>query len=117
MARVDLGRLRTLVEQKYLSVERHPEADLYIWNYTPKTQFDRYWMDETRMRRGLITTGDGTVVSRPFAKFFGVDELPSVGLARPQEPFEVYERLDGSLGILYWVGSEPRVATQKDHSY
>jgi len=41
-----------------------------------------------------------------------VDELPSVELALPQEPFEVYEKLDGSLGILYWVDDEPRVATR-----
>jgi RNA ligase len=112
MARVDLGRLRPLVEGRYLSVERHPEAHLYIWNYTPKTQFDRYWTDETRMCRGLITTADGTVVARPFAKFFGIDELPSIGLALPPEPFDVYEKLDGSLGIVYSVDGEPRVATR-----
>ncbi len=112
MARVDVGRLRALVEAKYLSVEQHPAADLFIWNYTPKTQFERYWTPETRTCRGLITAGDGTVVARPFEKFFGVDELPSVGLSLPEEPFEVYEKLDGSLGILYWVEGRPHVATR-----
>ena len=30
----------------------------------------------------------------------------------PNEPFEVYEKLDGSLGILYWLGDEPYIATR-----
>ena len=30
----------------------------------------------------------------------------------PDEPFEVYEKMDGSLGILYWVDSKPAIATR-----
>lgn len=30
----------------------------------------------------------------------------------PLEPFEVYDKPDGSLGILYWIGDTPHIATR-----
>jgi RNA ligase len=113
MATVDVAALRALVAQRYLTVQQHPAADLLIWNYTPKTQFERYWTPETRMCRGLITTSAGDVVARPFEKFFGVEELTGgLGATLPDEPFEAYEKLDGSLGILYHVEGSPYLATR-----
>jgi RNA ligase len=50
------------------------------------------------------------VVARPFQKFFNLEE--SENLILPDEPFEVYEKMDGSLGILYWVDSKPAIATR-----
>ena len=42
--------------------------------------------------------------------FFNLEE--SENLILPDEPFEVYEKMDGSLGILYWVDSKPAIATR-----
>lgn len=50
----------------------------------------------------------GTIIARPFSKFFNLEQ----GDALPEEPFEVYEKLDGSLRIHYWLGDEPYIATQ-----
>ena len=109
MANVNLNKLRDLVERGYLTVQKHPEADLLIFNYTAKTQYQGFWNDETLMSRGLITTSDGQILARPFEKFFNIDEYKD---KPPNEHFEVYEKLDGSLGILYWVGDEPRITTR-----
>lgn len=101
MATVDVDRLNELVSSGYLSCNRHPTADLLIWNYTPKTQFERHWTPETMMCRGLITDLEGSVKFRPFGKFFNVGEE---GTPLLEPPFEITEKMDGSLGILY---SEP----------
>jgi len=89
---VAIDVLRQLVKDGYLTARPHPTADLLIWNYTPKTQFERYWTPETLMCRGLITKADGTVVARSFPKFFNYEEYTG---QLPQEPFTVTEKLDG----------------------
>jgi hypothetical protein len=74
VVKIDLTELNKRVEQKLISVQKHPEADLYIYNYTPITQFKRHWDEYTLMSRGLILDGEGTVVARPFTKFFNYQE-------------------------------------------
>lgn len=106
---VDTDSLGHLVEEGYLTARPHPQADLVIYNYTTKTQYERYWTPETMMCRGLITTGSGTVVARPFPKFFNLEEHQE---PLPLEPFTVTTKMDGSLGILHFVGDAPFIATR-----
>ena len=103
-----------LVEEGYISRRRHPSEDLYILNYTPKTQYERFWNETTTACRGLVVDGSGTVRARCFRKFFNYDEVSSEVDRRLSSslPFRAYEKLDGSLGILYWIGDEPFVATR-----
>ena len=107
--KVNIERLQPLVEDGYLTCRPHPTADLVIWNYTPRCQFDRYWTPETMMCRGLITKSDGSVIARSFPKFFNYEEHQG---AIPLEPFKVTEKMDGSLGILYFVDGKPYLATR-----
>lgn len=97
-----------MINEKYISKRKHPTADLYIYNYTAKAQYDWVWNEATEQCRGLIMDGTGNVIARPFRKFFNLDE----GTVLPLVPFEVAEKLGGSLGILYWVGDEPYIATR-----
>jgi RNA ligase len=85
------------VEQGYVSVQKHPEIDLWIYNYTPKCVFEKFWNEVTLQCRGLILDRDFNIVARPFPKFFNIEEIQKL----PDEPFEVTQKLDGSLGILY----------------
>lgn len=105
----DLEAINRLVEARYISVQRHPRLDLHIYNYTPKTQFEGHWTPETRICRGLILDGRGNVVQRPFPKFFNLGEHDG---PIPEEPFVVYDKLDGSLGILLWEDGVPALATR-----
>lgn len=109
MEKIDIRRYRELEDEGYLIIQQHPEADLLIHNYSQKTQFERFWVPETLQSRGLITRPDGLVIARPFPKFFNVGEREE---AIPNESFEVYEKLDGSLGILYFFEGQPRIATR-----
>lgn len=102
------ARLKQLIETGYIAVQKHPAADLYIYNYTHKCQFDKVWNDLTMMCRGLIVSGDGRIVARPFKKFFNLEELEQV----PDIEFQVHEKYDGSLGILYWNGDTACIATR-----
>jgi RNA ligase len=107
---IPLQELALRIEQKYISVQKHPTEDLFIYNYTPKAQFEKLWDDITLQCRGLILDAGGRIIARPFRKFFNLEEhLPH---EIPNEPFEVYEKMDGSLGILYWANGKPYIATR-----
>lgn len=97
-----------LVTDGYISVQKHPKDDLFIYNYTHKCQFDKVWNKWTKMCRGIITDSLGNIKARPFEKFFNFEELDSV----PDIEFQVHEKYDGSLGILYWRGETACIATR-----
>jgi len=92
----------------------HPTLPLTIWNYTPKVQYGEnfkryvYWDEVTSQTRGLVTDDKGNVVARPFKKFFNLDENRHT----PTEEFEVFEKMDGSLGILFSYQGEWVLATR-----
>jgi RNA ligase len=85
-------------QERFVKVQKHPELDLFIVNYTPIAQFERKWTDVTLNSRGLIFDAAERVVARPFAKFFNLQEIEG---NLPKGPVEASEKMDGSLGILY----------------
>jgi len=95
---------RKMIDEGYISERKHPEFDLYIYNYTAKAQYDRVWNEATLNCRGLILDGEGNIVARPFPKFFNLGEYSKESALKelpPYKSFDVYDKLDGSLGILY----------------
>jgi len=98
---LDFKNLEKMIAEKYISVQKHPDLDLYIYNYTQKAQFDQVWNNETLQCRGLILDGQRNVVAKPFPKFFNYQEIIDKGGQIPAEDFIVTEKMDGSLGILY----------------
>ena len=107
---MNLEALELLVSQKYINVQKHPNAELFLYNYTQNTQYESLWNEYTLMCRGLILDAKGEIVARPFTKFFNWEEHKNHEI--PAEPFEVFEKMDGSLGILYWANDKPSIATR-----
>jgi RNA ligase len=107
----DPALLAGMVEQGYVRVQRHPSAPLVIHNYTEKCQYESVWNRVTLACRGLVSTVDGTVLARPFPKFFnhGQPDAPPVPL---DAPVVVTDKEDGSLGIVYHDGTGYAVATR-----
>lgn len=98
--RIDLRETEKEINAGNIRVQ-HSGTGLHIYNYTQDCQFRKRWSDLTIMARGLILDDVGNIVARPFPKFFNVEELQGLSIVPPNEPFEVYEKMDGSLGILY----------------
>jgi RNA ligase len=86
----------------------HPTLPLTIWNYSEKVQYDNLWDDITIQTRGLVTDDKGNIVARPFKKFFNDSEKKHT----PTPDFDVYEKMDGSLGILFHYDGEWVLATR-----
>jgi RNA ligase len=93
-----LNTLEKYHQEGLLYKQVHPTLPLTIWNYTEKVQYDGLWDDITLMCRGLVTDDKGNVVARPFKKFFNMEE----GKHTPTSDFEVYDKMDGSLGIFFY---------------
>ncbi|HTF82349.1 MAG TPA: T4 RnlA family RNA ligase, partial [Cytophagales bacterium] len=84
--------------------------ELYIYNYTQNAQYESVWNEVTLVCRGLIMDSNNHILARPFPKFFNLGEQPDQPI--PDEPFEIFEKLDGSLGILYWIEKKPYLASR-----
>ena len=103
------NQIEEYIKQKYITKRKHPTEELYIYNYTNKCQYDRKWDKITRMCRGLILDGEHNIISRPFPKFFNIEELDELP---PYNTYDVYEKYDGSLGISYFVNGKLGITTR-----
>jgi len=109
---LDVNKLDEMRRDGYIRQASHPELPYVSECYTKKTMFEQAWTHETRTCRGLIWNKDtGDVIARPFAKFFNWGE-PSCPMIEPDEWVKVWDKLDGSLGILYDTPGGPAVATK-----
>ena len=91
--KLNISLLEEMLEKGYVRKQQHPEAPLWIYNYTVEAQYERVWNDITLQCRGLILGHDYAVVARPFGKFFNLGEQENQHI--PNEPFEVYEKWMG----------------------
>lgn len=114
---LNFEKINEAIEEGLISRRKHPTQDLWILNYTQTVQIDRKWNQETISCRGLIVNDLNRVIARPFKKFFNIEELSyfrnylhNLYDVKYSEifrlPFKAYEKLDGSLGILYWDKKE-----------
>jgi RNA ligase len=86
------------------------EAGLQLFIYTPRCVYEDGWDEFAVMARGLIVDADaGRVVATPFPKFFNVGERRG---DVPDLPFEAFEKLDGSLIIVFHHAGRWRAATK-----
>ena len=79
-----------------------PNGPLTLYDYTNQCALKGNWNYHTRLARGAVLDESGTIISRPFAKFFNLDEREEVYFKNlPKELPEVAEKLDGSLVIVF----------------
>jgi T4 RnlA family RNA ligase len=110
MKKINEILLNQMVSEGYVHYQKHPTRDLFIYNYTQSAQYNRVWNEVTLMCRGLIMDASLNIMARPFPKFFNLGEYEDQVI--PDSDFEVYEKMDGSLGILYWSDDKPMIATR-----
>lgn len=99
---MDINQLNKFVSEKLLKKAKHPKYDLFIWNYSETVQVGRLWNPVLLKCRGLITDETGKIVARSFSKFFNIEETSEI----PNEKFRIFDKADGSLGILFFYNGE-----------
>ncbi len=111
---IDPTLLNEMIKAKYVRVQMHPTLPLRIFNYSETCAYSKTWNAATLKTRGLIVDADDNIIARPFEKFFNSTEHddPDRGGLPTDEPVAVTDKLDGSLGILYFVDSQPWIATR-----
>ena len=83
-----------------LVYERPGPHGLLLYVYSERCIYDAAWDDITTTARGLILDPTARrVVATPFPKFFNAGER---GQPIPDLPFEAFEKLDGSLIIIFY---------------
>ncbi len=96
------------------NIEAHYKDDLVMLSYKAPDSGTERWRALERVCQGLILEmGTGRVVARPFDKFFGWgDVAPAVPRPGKRQVSYVMEKVDGSLGIVYWNQGTVNVATK-----
>lgn len=104
-------------EKGLLRMVSSPCGELVLFNYSDQCTFERAWDEYTLAARGIIfEKATGKIVARPFGKFFNYEEHAQDGM-RPlsemlDQPHYIQEKMDGSLGIIYWWNDRWNVATR-----
>ncbi|MFK0179785.1 RNA ligase [Streptomyces xanthochromogenes] len=119
---IDLDRLipsaglASAVAAGHVVRKAHPELPLSIYSYSRACQYEQAWDEVTTRCRGLVVDDlRGVVVAHCLPKFFNVGEH---GVGRPyapplpDEPFEVFDKVDGSLGIVFHYDGRWRAASR-----
>ena len=106
----DLNILNKYISDGLVVKNDHPTLPISIYNYSRTCQYENKWDEITKACRGLILDQEGNVIAKGFDKFFNIEEHNPEEI--PNEPFEVFEKLDGSLGILFWYQGKWILATK-----
>jgi len=107
---VQLAELNFFDWHRFGNVYVKAEDDLLLFNYSAKAAYAGRWNFFECVSRGLMINGKtGEIVARPFDKFFNWGEG---GRTTTAPVMTIMEKMDGSLGILYRVGDNYRIATR-----
>ncbi|WP_069773460.1 RNA ligase [Streptomyces sp. LUP30] len=108
--------LAAALDAGHVTRKAHPELPLSIYTYTRTCQYERVWNRVTTRCRGLVADdGTGEIVALPLPKFFNVGEHEAgqpYAPGLPDEPFEVYDKVDGSLAVVFHYAGRWRVASK-----
>lgn len=109
--------LTAAIEAGHVTRKTHPTLPLSIYTYTRTAQYAQAWTPVTTECRGLIVDDKtGEIAAWPFPKFFNVHEH---NLGKPYapplpegQPFTVYDKVDGSLIIVFHYAGRWRTASK-----
>lgn len=101
---LDVGELEREIKDDKVNRRRHPALPLSIYSYGRACQYEQHWTPITVRTRGLVVDDTtGRVAAWCLPKFFNAGQHGKADYAPPlpDEPFEVYDKVDGSLGIVF----------------
>jgi RNA ligase len=94
----------------------HPELPLLMYNYTPVAHntlhaFPAGWTSVLRLCRGIVFDCTGSLIAKPYEKFFNYGEHPET-TDLPDAPFMATVKHDGHLGICFHYAGRWHVTTR-----
>ncbi len=101
LERIDWKVLNGYIDNKMIISNKHPEYDIWILNYSKECQFSMAWDVYTLSCRGMVVDADGRILARPFMKFMNFEEYNASEIDW-SIPFEAFEKMDGSLIVLFY---------------
>ncbi|MFG2616561.1 RNA ligase [Streptomyces sp. NPDC048507] len=108
--------LAAAIDAGHVTRKAHPDLPLSLYTYTRTAQYEQVWNAVTTRCRGLVADDTtGAVVALPLPKFFNVGEHGAgrpYAPALPDEPFEVYDKVDGSLAMVFHYADHWRAASR-----
>lgn len=110
--KLDFAELHSGLEARVKSgtVTVSRQGPLALYHYSNRCVYDLLWDEFSLLARGLILDVErGELVATPFPKFFNYGERDA---KLPDEPFHAFEKLDGSLGIVYFHAGRWQVTTK-----
>lgn len=113
---MNMDEVKKRVNSGLIIVRKHPFLDLWIYNYSTRTQFEGLWDEYTERCRGLIIDKNGHILNNPFPKFFNLEEKEYTKIENlPLEVPKITEKIDGMLGILYEEGDKENDGRYKEN--
>jgi len=106
LEKIDWSVLNTYIEENLIVANKHLEYDIWILNYSPKAQSNKFWDEYTLSCRGMVVDADGKILARPFQKFKNYEEHDPSEIDMSQD-YQIFEKMDGSLIIIFYY--EPRM--------
>lgn len=111
--KLPLRAIDWLCANGFLTCEPHHDDNLQIYNYTSKCKIAQLWDEITLWCRGLIVDKYNNIRYRPLKKFFEESQMYPEFIPKRFKDFQLFEKKDGALGILYWTKSgHPYIATR-----
>lgn len=110
-----LLKFKPYVEKNLVREVISPCGRLVLYNYTDHCTYERAWDEITLNARGTVYEIEtGRIVAKAFPKFFNYGELDEKKQKEvlAAKNFECFEKMDGSLGIVYYYDGKWRVNTR-----
>lgn len=91
-------------------IRQHGDDNLVLYCYSKSCVYDHAWNNINMLARGLVLdTLREEIVATPFPKFFNLGERTNTV---PNQSFEVFEKVDGSLIICFYHNGDWKTATK-----
>lgn len=110
MDKTDIQKLKKLVQSGWVTRIKHPKFPIYLCNYSSDKKFKNIFYKWNKMCKSLIVDENYNILKNPSFYLNNKNKLDSPSISGP---FEVWENVDGFLGIVYsWEGKH-YIATRR----
>lgn len=107
---INKDELNNAISDKSVKIIKHPVYPISLISYTKNCCTYGNWNDTTMKCRGLVYDNTSMdIICIPMRKFFNIEEGYNI---HETEDYTIFDKLDGTLCILFFYNGEPIVCTK-----